>query len=719
MPQDTRRRSQRQAVDLNVTKPQLNPERRFMTARGYDSGVRTARALADAFAGGSQFYEQHLERKNIEARKTAVEEAGGGQSRREEEKNIAYHRAWDTLDDERALQKSSDELPAYLRENGASDMDEEGRQALINQYMEDQFAGLDSPEEQRGYDRDRLTLSDGLLKLEATELARYRIIDSELTRAGQNSETAAAAQGQYDDAGTLDYEALMERTKQFNEGPDRFAAFWSIVGDIAVDNNDMSVLDNIPDKFQNGDPTMKNTPEFLAQFDKLRASVQAGINAADKDATEKFNTMFQSELAAQHSALKARAAEGDAGIVEDIIAAGRPGPNGEPPLLKRAQQESLFDTVIKQQATAGVNSSLAATFGAGQMGASAKQADYDLGHDTYIAASRKLLLEETPDMDPEELEDALLTLSIERSVVNNRLPSVLKDQLMVSPRATMRFPKAAELAHRIEAQQPGFLDQELNDKQAAMLHGYNLLLGESGNEQMALERLDEFDPGRAKSSKEMIEEIDEVSEDALTGLLEDRFGPFDYDSTPRLEKRVRKQVELYVGMGFDPDEAARAAETAIRKRSTRVGDHLYATDAGWGSNPEGVYEWAIAHAAAERMLEDTDSIRITPHPTRGDTVLIRDHDSILPGAGQQIKITDLLTGYNAHMGITKDHILDAAAPDVYKQAEQRAYARMFPDNPWSEPGMRSSIMQRQRRQWANMADTDKQRLIRQEMTINE
>lgn len=704
-----RRKTSRTEVDLRSRDdPRIEQQRRFFTSQGNDSATRNARALENAFGVAVGAYGDKLDRDNVVGNERAVEQAGAGGTRNQEDENAAYHRTWDLLDDQRALQAAEKELPELLRNADAENLPEEERQKIISDYMKGQVGGLEND------DKDHTALGMGLLTLEAEQLGIYRDLDLQKIKAGQNAETYSAFRDEYERTGVADYALLAERTGTFNEGADRMIAFWESIYDLSEDMGDSPIIDNVPERFASGDPTGINDPKLQKRHNAARASADLVAKRRATAADEAFEAANQTRLAATHSQHTSLAKAGDPSVIPMIIDGGEDGPNGEPRMYSRQQQKTLFDQYYDAQLTAGVDAALGNEFATGNL-IGGTQSDYDRAHAAFI--NNPNLQASLPE-DPEELADALLTLTIERSVTMDRLPSVLKDQLTVNVNNPAKYKQARELYERLEAQLPGFVETQIDDKKARQLATYNRLLQDYGSEEQALKALSEFDPKRAASSKTLVDD----AVDAAVGTLVDKpWSAFNHTVTPELRRRVQDEVVHYVNLGYTPEEAGKFAHAAIDKRSVRIGDYLYASDAGWGAQPEEELKWAAENEARHRGV-DADSIRIVPHPRKHDVVLVQDMDAILPGTGFQMKVADISSAYKRFQSEVSEQSLDkgidkgADSVDLRKEAEERAKARTMHVSRHIEPGIRTALESARDARWKALTQGERDLLIQQELT---
>lgn len=283
MPRETdRRKSQRADAPLREGRDdvRLQEQRRFFSARGNDQAVRNARAIENAFGVGVDFVGGQIDRANTAGHERALEEMGAGGSRNVDEKNAAYHRAWDALDDQRSLQQAQKELPEILRGMDAENLHEEFVQTAINQYMKEQFEGLDLE------DGDHTALAGGLVELEAQLIGEHRDTQIAKLQESQRVDTYDAFKDEFELTGEVNYELLGERTNHFFDGAEKRTTYWQLVYDLAIEQGDPSIIDNVPERFASGDPTGITDPKLLQQHNAARASAR-GVAAAKAKAEAK------------------------------------------------------------------------------------------------------------------------------------------------------------------------------------------------------------------------------------------------------------------------------------------------------------------------------------------------------------------------------------------------------------------------------------------------
>lgn len=720
--QTERQRTQRQAVDLQAgERPRLEQQRRFFSSQGNDRAVREARALERLFSQGIETYGDWLDEQNYQGKMTAEQESAEGGTRREDEKNAAYHRVWDKLEDQRALQDASNDLPNYLEENDAENMTEKQRQDLVNDFMNQRFAGIEKIDESRGYRRSRGGLASGLEALEAETLGAYRQNDSVELKEQQRFDTAEAFDKAYEaQDGELtpeDYNDLMERTDAFLDGPAKHAALAEMVLDTAVRNLDESVIDNFPDNFKNGDQTFKTSSKFADEVQRARKAIWDGKAAQLKEQHEQWRLQARDDIARQHTAHKLRADAGDMSLLDELPLFAQEGPDGRPPIYSEAQLTGLYDRLFKQSGEATLTTHKAEVFGSGNALSDLSQTEYDEHYQSWKQVAMEAYKKENPEAEPAEVQAALQQAAMNLSVVNGRLPSELKATFTVNSNNPEKFKQAAEFYNYIEAQKPGWLKSKLNDKQVRDLDAYNRILAEHGDEDKAIEQFGDYDESRLSTvnSKEL-----ELSVDAASEKVAD--GPFlnNYAQTPHLKDRVREEIKFYVARGYDLETAQQYAETSLKARSVWAGDYLYRLDAGWGEEPEKVYEFTRENLAKEWGVELEDVI-IRPHRQQHNKVVFQNRARPLPDADYEVPIGDLVSAYNVGMGLKYDAQVEAmeiaGSEEAMDEAYERAFNRMYPNlsNPYLEPGERSARVKSARKAWDEMSDADKTALALKEL----
>jgi len=713
MARDTQNRSVRRDASLTEgNRPvQLRESRRFFTSQGNNQAVRNAKALQGALGIGAQAYADHLGRQNVKGGNRAAAEAAQGGTRNAEDTNRGYNDTFDKVEAANDLSIFASELPQLLESEGWSDLPEAEAQASIDMYFEGQLRGID-PESTYGK-----IVSAGVLEQNAALLDVHRKVNTEKARQENRISIYTKTRDAYKLTGDLDHKTLMEELAVLVPGPGGRDNYLKTVFQLAEEAGDPSIIESIPERFPNGDPTGVNDPNMTDLFNTAKSTAyNVGVKDA-KDRKAQYNSQNQTALAAAHAADKQLAKSGDPSVLQNIYEGGKEGPNGEPRRYTRAQQTELINTYMTQMSTFAMKGALGAAFGNGSL-IGGSQDDYDSGHDSYIETVKSAIEDENPDISDEDLAGMLQKYSMERSVVNGRLTTDMKDRLSVNIRNPARFAQASELYAQLEAQLPGFAETQIGDKQARLLNDYNRLVQDVG-EQGAVAAFEAYQPGR-HLEPEIKSEIADYVDDAVTDIVDERSGPFDYRVTPRLQKRVREDVEHYVNMGYDLDEAQSMAAAAIKKRSVRAGDYLYGKDEGWGDDPEAILEWSLANAAAHDGV-DPEMVNFVPHPNKPGYVLMQNKSTVIGGSGVPMRISEMTSTYNRYLKDTIMGTLEGSqqgSEELRLEARDRAFAKFSnfnQQNSWSEPGMRAQMENGYRKKWNELGMEQRDLLIRAEI----
>jgi hypothetical protein len=722
MARDAQKRTVRTAVELEAgQRPRLEQQRRFFSSHGNDKAVREARALEKLFGQAADTYGDWIDEQNYQGARTAEQEAAEGGARREEEKNAAYHRVWDGLEDQRALQTATNDLPAHLESLNAEAMTEKERQDAVNEWMQGQFGGIDKADESRGYRRNRGALAAGLESLEAETLNAYRNNDLAELKEQKRYDTAQAFDEALEQNGELtekDYQDLITRTDAFLDGPEKHAALAEIVLDTAVRNLDESIIDSFPDKFKNGDQTFKTSSKFAGEVQKARKAIFDGQAARRKKQHEDWRMTMRDDIARQHTAHKLRADAGDMSLLDELPLFAAEGPDGRPPIYTEAQLTGLYDRLFSREKDNTLTTHMAEVFGSGNALRDLTPTEFDEHYQAWKQVAQEAYKQQNPEATPEEVSGALRQAAMNLSIVNNRLPSELVASFRVNANNPEKFKQAAEMFNYIEAQKPGWLSGEggLPDGIVADMHAYNRILADVGDEDKAIEQFSDYDASRVQAVK--LTDMNAAVEDAAKEVAD---GPlwFNHAQTPHLHDRIRDDIKFYVARGYDLETATQYATTSVKERSVWAGDYIYRADAGWGAEPEKVLEFHRDKIAKEAGV-DPDSIVIRPHRSAHNNVIIENRDRPLPDGDMVVPIGSLVADFETSEGIRYD--AEVAAMEVagsqekLDAAEERAFNRMFPNlsNPYMEPGERSQRTSSARKAWAEM--TDAQRL---ELTMKE
>ena len=323
MPRDTVQRTNRQEVSLNDPRPvQLQSTRRFFTSNGNDRANREARALADAFGAGADFLGERAVQQDQEGFDQARADSAAGGERDVDEKNQGYHRAWDQLDAENDLNVTESELPEVLRGADWENLPVDAVQDVINQYLKENFGGLD------GESTYAEAIVPGLQALEDRLMTERRDLEVQNIKQDQRVKIFENTEKRFELNGQFDYAYLADQTNIFFDGAEKRVAYWETLMDVAIDRGAPELLENSPERFGvdgTGDPTGKTDPIFqdeLRQATDAARRKQASLIKAQQDSQEVYNE--QMRYGAQLNVLQA-VARGENGVAETSALASIPG----------------------------------------------------------------------------------------------------------------------------------------------------------------------------------------------------------------------------------------------------------------------------------------------------------------------------------------------------------------------------------------------------------
>ncbi len=547
MARDTRERSVRRDRPLNEDQRpvRLEQNRRFYTPRGNDSAVRNARALQNALGVGVEAYEAHLIRQNEKGERRAMNEAASGGERNEDDTNKGYNEAFDRVEAANDLALMASELPKMLEAEGWADLPEDQAQARIDEYYRMQLAGI-NPESVYGQ-----IVAEGILKQNAQLLDVHRTFQAEKAQQERRIMVTNAARAAFEADDDLDHEQLMKDLHTLVPGPGGRMTYLEAVFDIAEEYGRPDLIDSIPERFPNGDPTGITDTNMDDLFDTARAKAQATADAMQTAREEQFKAEFQTERAALHSDLTQRAKAGDASVIQDIIAGGNDvldadGNVSQPRLLSRAQQKTLFDQLFAAQEAAGISANQADLFGSGRA-YGMTQTEYDNAAASFAQRVDTMFQQEHPEWTEEQREAEVLKVVLERSYRHDRLPKHITDFLTVTPASPERFAEAVNVKRMIDEYDPTLVQRSIPDRNAAMMDAYEFILRETGDQENAMEMIQQYDHTLSSGRGN---EINEIVEDALVELADDMPGWGDYPITNRDRVRARRLAEHYVNLGW-------------------------------------------------------------------------------------------------------------------------------------------------------------------------
>jgi hypothetical protein len=686
----------------------IQESRRFFSAHGNDSAVRQARALGDAIGFGTEFLEMHLEKKNVKGAARAAQEAASGGDRRGEDTNKGYNEMFDEIEATNDLAGFARELPEMLEKEGWADLSPADAQKRIDQYYESQLAGI-NPESTYGK-----LVATGILKQNKVLLDAHAQVQAEKGQQERRIMIGDATRAEYELTGTLDHEKLMKRLHTMVPGPGGRMAYLESVFDLAEQTGNVDIIDSIPDSFPGGDPTGKTDPNFDHLFNEAKSKAHATAVANQKAADDAWKTKNQTTLANLHAVDTKMAENGDGRVLANIASGGERGPDGTPKRYTEGQQKTLYDKYYDAIEKGEDNRVILRDWMNGD-GIGYSQAEVDAAHVEFVGLMQENVPESVQAAGEEAVNDWITAVSLERGVVNGKLPSVYKDQLKVNLSNPEKFVQAAEMYAMLEAKSPGFAETQINSaKQSAKLYAYNRYLADTGgNEQKALELMGNHEAGRNGRYNKEIGEVNKTTMDTLVSLKPALTS--DYPTTARLMRLIDEETRFYVDMGFEPEIAGEYAAEHITHRMRRAGDHIYAADAGWGNEPQGVYDFAIENEAAHRGV-DADQLQLIPTADPKRVRFVQEGATLPETTTYPITFfTDLHAQKSNADRNQREAAYEASSADKIKAAEERAYNRRFPPNPYMEPGQRQTIEKITKERWAEMDPEQKQRLIEDEI----
>lgn len=281
MARDTRRRTVRQDAQAGQRPVELRSNRRFLTAQGNDSAIRTASALQRAFGAGTELASDIIDRRN----RAGVQQAGADfatGNKDLDQKTKGYLDAWDQLEAERDINDMKKELPEFLRGANWEELGEAEVQGLINDYMQSKFEGIDPASAYASQ------WTPGALALNQELLGVHKDMQLQNIQIGQrqtiygNMQARFEASRQIDEksgepiAGTesFDYDYLADQTRIFFDGSDKRTTYIEMLFDFAIQNGRPDIIENAPDRFASQDPT-----GVRDDLDEYRAALAAARRA--------------------------------------------------------------------------------------------------------------------------------------------------------------------------------------------------------------------------------------------------------------------------------------------------------------------------------------------------------------------------------------------------------------------------------------------------------
>lgn len=686
--------------------PRIDQNRRFYTARGNDSAVRTARALQEALGVGVEAYGEHLERENEKGSKQAIADAAKGH-REMLDTNKGYEETYQRIEAANDLAEMNRDLSKRLTDAGWEDLPQAEVQGMIDGYFQEQLTGI-NPESVYG-----ALMGEGILKANADLLDVHNTNQLQQDQQERRTMLLNAARSSLELNGELDYEQLMADSATLLPGRGGRMTFMELLDTLATELGRPDILENAPETFPNGEPTGVNDPKFRSDWLNPAISRAEQVKLRqERQAEATFLEQNQTRRARLQADIDARADSGDASVVHDILAAGT-APEGEVPLLTEAGQRAALNRLRLGQARTGMSENYEVLFRSGN-GAPLTPAEYNAAAFSFAKKEAETLKAENPEMSEEDINKAVMESTIERSIANDRLPKFVTDQFMVSTRNPDRLADAADLRRLIEENSPGLVERSISDLHSGRLEYYEQLMVETGGDvERTIEAMERADKTLSRGRTKEIGEIAATVVDVLAD--DDKF----WGSAPTVAadyRRAEELVKLYMEMGVPDEQIADMVGSSFRARNVRVGGALYPADAGWSGHGEDALDWYLKGGSGDLWGEDPDLYAV-PHPHNKGEILVRNANSGLLYAAPY-SIAEIEASY-------KQHLRDQFDADVvgsgntesaaYQEAKRRAAERMFPDmSRYAEPGSREDFFGSPQVQFNNLSQEEQRAAIEAE-----
>jgi len=710
MARNDKERSTRKEADIRQGRRdvQLRESRRFFTARGSDSGVRNARALTAALGVGLEFYEDKLGRDNEAGTAQAAAESGAGGERSAENTNKGYNETWDRIEAINDLAETRKELSAMLVNGGWDDKNEEQVQAEIDGYYASQLQGI-NPESVYGQ-----IMADGIFKHNGELLDIHRT--EQMSRDLQDKRILLGNAAQESlELGTLDITQLMKDSAELLPGKGGRMTFMDIIRELAIENEVPELWDQVPDEFENGEPTGMSDPNFMRDYVRpAQNAAQLAKDRSEAKAEKELLERQQSERALAVHGLEQRARAGDQTVIDDVVAAGRDYQDGTPRLIPTsAGQVSILRMLDSALATKGVDVARTSLFRAG-LGYGLNDTEYDAASQQYAQEEAAKIAAKHPDWDENKVEAETLLSTIERSVAHDRLPKHIVDYMTVTTASPERYQEAANVKRIVDEYDPELVQREIPDRVAASLDLYEFMLTETGGDtERALEAVNQYDETLSEGKGD---EITKVADEILKNLAGDSgFWASDYTITERDRVSVEKMATIYWNMGLPPDKVIEMATDATRARTMRIQGVMYPANFGWTGRGEQAAEWFLSSGTGGDLWGEDADLHMEPHPRNRGTVVVRDRNAPLYGSGSEHSVADIEAEYYEHQ--TNQILLAAAGSEkslseMTAKAEDRAMDKMFPN-------FGSFEYATQEQKWASLTDEQRADAISAELAMTQ
>ena len=731
---DNRRRSVRAEAPLAADRPvQLQVERRRYSSRGDQSANRTAEAIANAMSAGTEFVQERKIRKNIEGREEATADIATGAGRDAENRNEGYMARWEQRDAEYDANRLEEEIPAYLEGIDAENLTRKELQEAVDAKLQEHFAGLEhlpdsaytrhiAPKLQRINDAVMATWDEQQLA-EIRGEQRIRTVTNADDRLAELGKAAAKIddEGERNEFIRTEMDGIikyfMDETNDIYDGDNKKREMAVMLMDFFDRHNMPEAYSLVPEKFADGSLTGWGDPgsAIAGEIQRRQAGAFEMQSQRIKQRKDDWEARNQYAIATNKANDQRLAEAGDPALLERLQLGSEDGIDGFPPRIYTAKEvEAKLNTYSKAQADRGVAAERAQRYHEGDsVDLSDEEYEKDFQAFTIHTAAT---LERDEDMTPEQRQSVLQQAQLERSVVNGRLPKQLKRFMSVNTSNPEKYKRAAEMYAQLEKIRPGFVLDQIGDADAMQLGSYRRILEDTGNETLALQRIEAYDhslttaPGAGA-------EIAVAVEAAVLTLNEERLGPFDYPDNPLINKRVAKEVRHYVALGYTAEQAGDYALAAIQARSVRAGNHLWQKNAGFGGDPEAELQWRREQEAEHRGVP-VESIQIVPHPKRPGEMLIENVDDPIQGSGYIMPIRTNAEMYKQSQLLTTEQLIEKASkgePEEREEAAKIAFHKLYTQNPYATGAMAGTQRATQQAQWAAMPAADRELLIEAEL----
>lgn len=271
-------------------------------------------------------------------------------------------------------------------------------------------------------------------------------------------------------------------------------------------------------------------------------------------------------------------------------------------------------------------------------------------------------------------EEEVVPRAVERIVKNGFIPGRIKDMFeTASPSNPERWSQAYAFYQQFEAQSPGELAQYIKESKLKEFEAFDMLSTDYGPQQAAELMRGEHDP---KLFDEWTREEREIAlKDVLDAATDIPWSWSEIEDTPRLRKHIESRMRFIAGFNYPPEQAAQFAMAEISKRFQIIDGEMYPAESPWGDAGDDAAEWFRTTQA--------ENVRLVPVGGEPGYVWVRPSDSLLPTAGNKVRISDIARDYADHRSMVRDEAASARNAKVTEKRRQEAMSRLFPALPKS------------------------------------